>query len=138
VFSSSARAEAARGERQARRERLDPLLHGDAAVAAGMKDEVFRADQESALQLAAESLDGFRADHRIGRGQVDQVINVDGQRVQIELPACGAQQLHPCGVGRRGAPHARTGGEDLKGVGPQFGSSECGILETAGGEGVNP
>jgi hypothetical protein len=63
---------------------------------------------------------------------------VDGQRVEIELPARGAQQLDPYGIGRGGAPHPRAGGEDLKGVGPQFSGPERGILKAAGGKGVNP
>ena len=41
------------------------------------------------------------------------------------------------GAGVRGAPHARAGGEDLEGVGAQFGGFERGFFERAGNGCVN-
>ena len=71
--------------------------------------------------LAAKCVDRLGADHRIGASQVDQVVDVDHQRMQIEAFARGLRSDLDFGLaGHGGAPHARAGGKDLEGVRAQI------------------
>ena len=109
-----------------------PFFDRLALVVAGMQHQVLGADGCGALQFAAESGDGFGADHRVERGEVDQVVDVDGQRVEVVTVACGAKQANLVGGRAHGAPHARAGGEDLEGIRAEFGGLESGAFEGAG------
>jgi len=57
-----------------------------------MEHQILGSDRLGALEFAAKRIDGFAADHGIGRGEVDQVVDVNYQRVKVELLARGAQQ----------------------------------------------
>ena len=115
----------------------DAFLDGMAAVAAGMNHQILGADGDGALQLAAEGIDGFCADYRIERGEVDQIVDVDDERREIKTLARGAEELDLAGVGNAGAPHTGAGGEDLKGVGSQIGGGERRGFERSGSKGVD-
>ena len=109
-----------------------PCSIDGAPVTAGMEHEILGADGVGALQLAAEGVDGFGADHRVERGEVDQVVDVDDQRVEVVAVACGAKQADLVGIGRARAPHAGAGGEDLEGVRAEIGGLAGGTFERAG------
>jgi hypothetical protein len=102
-----------------------------------MENQVFRADGGCAFQFAPEALDGFAADHRVERRQINQIVHVDNQRVQIEPLAGVFKKFDLLGVGRFGAPHARAGGEDLEGVRPEFRRFKRSFLEATAGGGMN-
>jgi len=55
----------------------EALFEGLAFEVAGVKDEVVGGDGIGAVEFAAEGGDGFGADFRIERGEVDQVVGVD-------------------------------------------------------------
>ncbi len=60
-----------------------PLLHSQAFVIAGVSDEIFGADEESALDFSAERIDGFFPNDRWRRGEIDQVTVVNDERGEI-------------------------------------------------------
>src|SRR5215472_9303739 len=89
----------------ATREIRDALLDALASATAGVGDQVLRPDGGGALELAAEGENGFRANDRVGRGHVDQVVVMDDKRVKIVLLADVCKQLAIERQGRTGAPH---------------------------------
>src|SRR5208282_898418 len=68
---------------------------GDSGVAsgAGMNDQVVGAELEGADDLVAEGDDGIFPLARIGRGEIDQVVGVDGDGTEAELGAALAETL---------------------------------------------
>jgi len=110
VDSGNGALDGLRGQAQA-------FVAGEPLPTAGMEDEELRAQGQRALDLAAKGSDGVGA-HGFGLAtDVDEITGVDGHGADVEL---GAQLAHLFCVGgfdRRGAPHARAGGEDLEGVG---------------------
>ena len=123
--------QAARCFGDAAREIRDTLLDANAPVAAGVRDQVLGADGGGTLELTAEGEDGFRADDRVGRGHIDEVVVVDDERMEVELLARVCEQLAIGHRGRTGAPHAWARREDLEGVRAQFVGFERGLFERA-------
>ena len=62
---------------------------------------------------------------------------MDNERPQSELPARAPEAEDIFGESPGSAPHPRAGGEDLEGVGAQFGGLEGGVFERAGDGGVD-
>ena len=83
----------------------DPLLHRVALVVAGMRDQILGADRHGAFQFAAKRLDRELADLFVRRGEVDQVVVVNRQRVEIVFLAGAIQQRGSRG---RWAPRPST------------------------------
>ena len=129
--------EAAGGVAEAEGKGGDALLDGLAAVAAGVDNQVLGADGGGALDLGAEAGDGAGADEGIEGGEVDEIVDVDGERAEVVALADFLQQADLAGVGRACAPHARAGGEDLEGVGAELDGLEGRLFEGTGGEGVD-
>ena len=102
-----------------------------------MHDEVFGADRLRPLELTAKCIDGLRADDRIHRRQVDQVIGVNRERMQIVPFPRRAHQTNLLRIRSPRPPHPRTGREDLKRVGAQFRRAQCRGFKRTGSEGVN-
>ena len=102
-----------------------------------MGDEVIRADQERALQFAAEPFDGLISDHGMRRRQIDQITIMDGERVQVVLFAMPTQTRDLFRVRGLGAPHPRAGGEDLERVRAEFGGLDSRAFERASSGTVN-
>ena len=63
---------------QSKDEGGDALFDGRAPVTSGMQDEILSANRVGAFQFPAEGTDRLAPNHRIERGQVDQVVDVDG------------------------------------------------------------
>ena len=57
-----------------------------------MSHQIFRADRDAALELAAERFDRFGPNNFVGGRQVNQVVVVDHQRRQIVLIARAMQE----------------------------------------------
>lgn len=112
-----ARAEAVDGVAEGEDDGGDALFDGLVAIAAGVDDEVFGADGGGAFDFGAEAGDGFGADDGVERGEVDEVVDVDGEGAEVVAFAGGAEEPDLVGVGGTGSPHARAGGEDLEGIG---------------------
>src|ERR1017187_2638921 len=109
----------------------DSLFQCLAFVAAGVDYQKLRSEDGRALQFPAEGLNGFGANRRVPRGQVDQVVDVAHQRVDVMPPADVAERLHLGGVGGPGAPHARAGREDLECIRADFDGPQRGLFERA-------
>jgi hypothetical protein len=94
-----------------------------------MQHQVFGADDRGAVQFAAECHDRFFPDRRVQCRQVHEVIDVNGERRQIETLPHGAQTLDVVRIGRARAPHTRTGREDLKCVRAQGAGLEARVFQ---------
>ncbi len=115
----------------------EAFLAGEALPTAGVKDEVFCAEGEGALDLAAEGDDGVGADGFGLAAEVDEVAGVDGDGGDVEL---GAEVAHLGGVGGGdggGTPLAGAGGEDLEGVGASLDGAVDGGPDASGGADVD-
>jgi hypothetical protein len=84
-----------------------------AARAAGVDDEVVRAEREAALDLLAEGGDRLLADRVVRGGEVDKVVGVDGDRRDARLGARLLEERDLFGVERPGLPAARVAREYL-------------------------
>ena len=96
------------------------LFEGVTFVVSWMSYQVFRADCDAALQLAAERLDRFRPNHVVGGREVDQIIVVDHQRRQIVLIARAIQQRDRRGSRGGCFPLPRARRKDLERIGAQL------------------
>ena len=105
---------------------LEAFVAGEAFPAAGMEDEVFGAECEGSLDLAAEGSGGVEADGFGLAAEVDEVAGVDGDGADVVF---GSEFAHLCGVFRfdgGGLPLTGARGEDLEGVCAGFdGSIDC-------------
>jgi hypothetical protein len=86
-----------------------------------MRDEVIGAQGNGAHELLVKRLHGARAQNRVRRREIDQVIIVDDQRTETQFLAPGAEAR---GFGLRDAiasafPHARTARKNLQCVGAE-------------------
>ncbi len=106
-------------------------------VIAGVDDEVVGADGFGTVEFAAERGDGFLADIRIERGEVDQVVGMDDEGREVEAFAGGAEAADVVRVRRGGSPLAGAGGENLEGVRAEAVGFEGGLLEGFGAGGVD-
>lgn len=110
---------------------------GVALGGAGMHDEVVGADGGGALEFSAEGGDASGADGGVGGGEVDEVAVMDDEGGEAVAGAVGAQFGAAFRGGHGGAPHARTGGEDLKAIGAEFDGLDGRVDERAGRGGVD-
>ena len=113
----AARGETVRGVAEAENESRDTFFHGLVPIAAGVHYEIFGVDRDRTLDFTPETGDGFGADFGVERREVDQVVDVDGERAKIVPLAHGAQQADLVGIGTPSPPHPRARGEDLEGIG---------------------
>ena len=102
-------------------EGCDAFVDGSAAMVAGMEDEVVGADEGGAFEFAAKGGNRLCPDDGVDGGEIDKIVDMNDKRVEIEAFAGGAEQFDLLRIGWAGAPHARAGGEDLKGVGAEPG-----------------
>ena len=89
------------------------------AAASRMDHEIVRAESERSHNFLMECLHGARAQHGIGRRQIDQVVSVDDERTERQFFAAVAESRGVCFGDSRCvalAPHARAGGKNLQGV----------------------
>ncbi len=68
-------------------------------------------------------------DFRIAGSQVDQIVDVDYQWVNRVAPASGLKMADLDGIRCAGAPHARAGRENLKGLSADFGGAQRHLFE---------
>ncbi len=92
---------------------------GDSGITsgAGMNDQEVGAELEGADDLVAKGHDGIFPQARIGRGEIDQIVGVDGDGTEAELSAALAETLcNGSGDGAlmRARPHAGAAGENLQ------------------------
>ena len=97
-----------------------------------MDDQVVSAELEGADDLVAKGDDGIFPLARVGRGEIDQIVGVDGDRAKAKRCAALAETLSDgSGDGAlvRARPHARAAGENL-----QRGATDarCGVQCAAG------
>jgi len=135
--SEARSAEAGRGCREPESEGREPVFKRLVFVIARMQYEVFGANGFGAVEFAAKRRDRLRADFRIERREVDQIVGVDDEGRQVEPFARGGKTADIGGVGRGGAPQARAGGEYLKGVGAEPVGGERRVFERFGTRGVD-
>jgi hypothetical protein len=136
-ISDQGRIHSAPGERERFGDVQHALLDRKTAIVAGMRNQVIGADDERALDFAAEGVDGFFADDRRRRGEVDEIAVVNNQRGKIVALTAAVEETNLLRVGRLGAPHARARGKDLEGVRAELFGLDAGALERSGGRGVN-
>ena len=87
----------------------DPLLQGLPLEVSRMQDQILGADDRRAIQFTAERCDRHLANQRIECGQIDKVVDMDGQWRKIEPRPGIAESLYVNEAGNSGAPHPRTG-----------------------------
>ncbi len=96
---------------------LDAASDSGIASGAGMNDEVVGTELEGAEDFVAEGHDGVFPLAGIGRGEIDQVVGVDGDGTEAELGAAFAETLGDRsgdGALMRARPHAGAAGENLQ------------------------
>jgi len=123
------RKEAGSGLAQTIHEGDDTFVYGSAAVTAGVEDQVLSADGGGALQFASKRFDGFGVDFRIAGGEIDQIVDVDDEWLDGVTSASGLKMPDLDRIRRAGAPHARAGRENLKGLSADFGSAQRDLFE---------
>src|SRR5271167_1308965 len=82
-----------------------------------MDDEVVCAELEGADDFVTEGEDGVFPQARVGRGEIDQIVGVDGDGAEAERGAAFAEAFGDRsgdGALMRARPHARTAGENLE------------------------
>jgi len=87
------------------------------ASGAGMHDEIVGAELKGADNFVAKGSDGIFPLVRVGGGQIDQVVGVNGDGAQSESGAALAKTLGDVRGDAalvRAGPHARARGEDLE------------------------
>jgi hypothetical protein len=94
-----------------------------------MRNQVFGADREGALQFAPKCRDRFLAKLVIAGREVDEVTVVDREGIQVVLFPDGLHAADIERVGIPGSPHARTRREDLERVRPNPCRGQCGFFE---------
>ena len=101
-------------------------------VIARMHNEEVGCDRFGPVEFTAKGRYRLRANVRVERRQVHQIVGVDHEGREIETLARGGKAADVVRVRLRSAPHTRTGGEDLEGVGAEPVSFEAGLFEGFG------
>src|SRR5882762_6511305 len=99
-----------------------------------MDHQKISAERDTTDKLVMKCLNRTRAEHRLRRRQIDQVVRVDYQRTEAKF---GATRTKCDRIGIRNArsplcPHAGAGREDLERVATQLPSRLEGVQITAG------
>ena len=102
-----------------------------------MQHKVLRADGGRAIEFAAKRDDGLRADLRIERRQVHEVVHVNDQRREIELLPHGAKTFDIVGVRHARTPHPGARREDLKCIRAESVRGKRGIFKRLCARGVD-
>ena len=89
-------AESFGGVAQAQRERGDPLVDRTASVTAGMQHEILGADLAARSSSPRKQAIDLAADDGVERRQVDQVVDVDDQRVKVVALAAARSRAICC------------------------------------------
>jgi hypothetical protein len=119
---------------------LDAARNAGVAGGAGMDDEVVCAELEGAEDFVTKGADGIFPLARVGRGQIDQIVGVDGDGAEAERGAAFAETFgNGSGNGAlmRARPHARAAGKDLEGGAADAGGGVEGAAGFAGDGGVD-
>src|SRR5579885_3233586 len=111
--------------------RPNPVGLARAARAAGMDDEVVRAESNPALDLFAERGDRLLADCIVRRGEVDEVVRVDDDGRNSRLRAHALERLDLFRFERASLPPARVARVDLHRVRAERPRLEQSILQAA-------
>src|ERR1700683_2835296 len=82
-----------------------------------MKDEIFGAELERALDLAAKASDALLANLACLAADIDQVTGVDDERANVVFDAQLAHAMGLLWIDLGRAPHTRARRKDLEGVG---------------------
>ncbi len=114
---------------EAQCERRKTLFERLVFIVTRMEDKIVCADGFGAVKFATEGCDRLLSYLWIERGQVDEVIGVDHERREIQPLAGGFEAADIVWIRRGSPPHARTGGEDLEGIGAETVSFEAGVFE---------
>ena len=107
-------------DRLLNRQRNPPQTFFAAAAAkrAGMQHQELRAQRQSALHFAAKGHDRLGMKFRISAREVDQVIGMNGQRLQVIALAQPAHLFALCAGQLVRLPLPRAGRENLKCIAP--------------------
>src|SRR5438309_422714 len=115
----------------------EAFVAGESAIAAGVQDEVFGAECETAFDFAAKGGDGFLPELVGLACEVDEVADVDNGGLDAVFAAERAHLVTLLGGEVEGLPHARTRAEDLEGVAAEAIGALRGGLDAASGGGVH-
>ena len=107
------------------------------AKGAGMEDKIIGAYGQGALDLTAESFDGFSEEQFVGAGEVHQIIGVDDQGLEVVLRAQLQHLLAQRIAEFVRRPLARAGRENLKRVASDAVGALGGVVDSSGSGGVN-
>ena len=94
-----ARVETLRRFGQRPDDRIDALLHRVPLAVAGVRNQVFGADRQRTLDLAAKRRGGLQAQRLAAGRQIDQVVVVDDQRKKIVPIARPSSSFTALGAG---------------------------------------
>ncbi len=108
---------------------VNAFFHRVAFAVARMRDQILGADEESAFDFTPEGCGGLRTKTFATRSKVNQVVVVDDERPEIVLFTRAGEEFNGARSRRRGAPHARAGGENLERVGADSGGGKGGMFE---------
>src|SRR5713226_2009554 len=104
-----------------------------------MHDQKIGTENHSTNEFFMEGLDGAGAQHRLGSGEIHQIIGVDDERAEAEFFAARGEGfgVRVWNTDRRALPHAWAGGKDLQRVAAElFGRFER-VAMAAGNRSVN-
>ena len=107
------------------------------AKGAGVEDKIIGADGEGALDLTAESFNGFSEEQFVGAGEIHQVVGVDDQGLEVVLRAQLQHLLAQRVAEFVRRPLARAGRKYLKRVASDAIGALGSVVNSSGSGGVN-